>query len=231
MPGALAAASGTIVPPPHSQGAALESLVQVLPILPTTAQAARIESLRRIGEQPLGLFTAVRATTDRDCPHPALPAPADRLKREGEERVNYRDMMPGEEQAVLDVVMRGFDEFVRPDFTELGVAEFTVSVRTFILDWPDGHHIMVAEENGLIAGMIDVRDTTHVSLFFVEPAHHGQGVGHALIDFAFSDHVGPVTVNSSPWAVPIYEHLGFVVTGPGMERNGVRAVPMVRQPG
>lgn len=144
--------------------------------------------------------------------------------------MNCRDMMPGEEQAVLDVVMRGFDVYVRRDFSALGVAEFTVSVRSFILERPDGHHIMVAEESGQIIGMIDVRDNTHVSLFFVEPAYHGQGIGRALMDFAFGDYLGRVTVNSSPWAVPIYERLGFFATGPGMERNGVRAVPMVRQP-
>jgi hypothetical protein len=46
---------------------------------------------------------------DRDAAHSAI---------------RCRDMAPGEEQEVLSLVMRGFDELVRPDFSDEGIAEF-----------------------------------------------------------------------------------------------------------
>lgn len=141
----------------------------------------------------------------------------------------YRDMNVGEEQAVLDVVMRGFDELVRPDFCDEGIAEFTTSVRGFVLDHPDGHHITVAEENGQLAGMVDVRDSSHISLFFVDESYRGRGVGRELLDYAFREYAGVVTVNSSPWAVPVYKRLGFKTTDHEFERNGIRATPMAKR--
>jgi GNAT superfamily N-acetyltransferase len=150
--------------------------------------------------------------------------------------LNCRDMAPGEAQAVLDLVMRGFDELVRPDFSEQGVAEFTRAARSFILDGPAGHHITLAECDGELVGMIDVRDLSHVSLFFVDADARNRGVGRALLESEIRRGVmagsAPVamTVNSSPWAVPVYERLGFNARGPEDEINGIRFVPMVKQP-
>jgi GNAT superfamily N-acetyltransferase len=138
-------------------------------------------------------------------------------------------MRAGEEHSVLDIVLRGFNEFVRPDFTEQGVAEFMRAVNEFVVEHLDGHHVTIAEENGRLVGMIDVRDGTHVSLFFVEPSVRGRGVGRALMTHAFDGYNGPVTVNSSRWAVPAYERLGFEVTGPEAEFLGIRSVPMVKR--
>jgi GNAT superfamily N-acetyltransferase len=142
----------------------------------------------------------------------------------------YRDMAPAEAQAVLDLVMRGFDELVRPDFTDEGASEFTRAATSFIMDRPDGHHITVAESNGELAAMIDVRDRSHVCLFFVDARSRGRGIGRQLLESAVGADSPALTVNSSPWAVRVYEHLGFVSTGPEIERNGIRALPMVRRP-
>jgi GNAT superfamily N-acetyltransferase len=88
---------------------------------------------------------------------------------------------PGEEQEVLSLVMRGFDELVHPDFSDEGIAEFIRSARSFVLERPDGHRITVAEHDERVAGMIDVRDSSHVALFFVEAGERGQGIGRALL--------------------------------------------------
>ncbi len=143
--------------------------------------------------------------------------------------MEYRDMAPGEEQAVLDLVMRGFDELVRPDFSEAGAAEFQRAASSFVIDHPDGHHITVAEHDGVIVGMIDVRDASHICLLFVDADARGSGVGRELVDFAVGGESQMITVNSSPWAVPVYERLGFAASGPEVEHNGIRAFPMVRR--
>jgi GNAT superfamily N-acetyltransferase len=153
----------------------------------------------------------------------------------GECDVQFRDMVAGEEQAVLALVMRGFDELVRPDFSDEGVAEFTRAARSFVVELPVGHSITVAERDGRLVGMIDLRDSSHVSLFFVESVDRRRGVGQALLQSALGrcrpagSSPSQVTVNSSPWAVPVYERLGFQATGQEREINGIRFVPMAKQ--
>jgi GNAT superfamily N-acetyltransferase len=147
--------------------------------------------------------------------------------------VQYRDMVPTEEQAILALVMRGFDELVRPDFSSEGAAEFARAARAFVIARPAGHRITVAEHDGRIVGMIDLRDSSHVCLFFVESSDRGRGIGRALLESAIerasaASIPSTITVNSSPWAVSVYERLGFLATGPEIERNGIRAVPMAK---
>jgi predicted GNAT family N-acyltransferase len=152
--------------------------------------------------------------------------------------VQYRGIAAGEEQAVLALVMRGFDEVVRPDFSDEGVAEFTRVASAFVLERPAGHRVTVAEHAGRLVGMIDVRDSSHICLFFVEAGDRGHGVGRALLESALEQSSSAkwaeptptaITVNSSPWAVPVYGRLGFAATGPEIEKNGIRTVPMVMQ--
>jgi GNAT superfamily N-acetyltransferase len=144
--------------------------------------------------------------------------------------LEYRDMAPGEEREVLGLVMRGFDELVRPDFSDDGATEFERAASSFVIDHPAGHHITVAERDGAIVGMIDIRDGSHVCLFFVDAGARRVGVGRRLMASTTGNGCSAITVNSSPWAVPVYESLGFVATGPEIERNGIRAVPMVQRP-
>ena len=138
-------------------------------------------------------------------------------------------MAPGEEQAVPDVVMRGFDELVRPDFSDEGATEFTRAACSFVVDHPAGHHITVAQRCSRLVGMIDVREGSHVCLFFVDADTRGRGVGRQLMESAVGSDASPMTVNSSPWAVPVYERLGFVSTGPEIQHSGIRAIPMARR--
>jgi GNAT superfamily N-acetyltransferase len=188
----------------------------------------------RIVEPLEGRREVIRDT----CPSVPLSAGSSRSSarwpQQGGRHVQYRDMVAGEEHEVLALVMRGFDELVRPDFSDEGVAEFTRAARSFVVERPPGHLIFVAERDGRIVGMVDVRDSSHVSLFFVEQSERGRGVGRALLDFAIerSGSAKPIasaiTVNSSPWAVPVYQRLGFLATGPESETNGIHCVPMVR---
>jgi GNAT superfamily N-acetyltransferase len=142
-----------------------------------------------------------------------------------------RDMRPGEEPEVLALVMRGFDGFVRPDLSAEGTSEFTRAARSFVVEHPVGHAVTVAERDGELHGMIDLRDGSHVSLFFVEAAHQRQGVGAALLDAATAKHpeTAVVTVNSGPSAVSAYHALAFTATAPEAEVNGIRYVAMRKE--
>lgn len=60
-----------------------------------------------------------------------------------------------------------------------------------------------------------------------EEAWHRQGVGCLLFDAMRRDYASQVfTVNSSPYAVEVYRHLGFVPTDTEQLTNGIRYTPM-----
>jgi len=148
--------------------------------------------------------------------------------------VQVRKMASGEARSVLDLVMRAFDDAVRPDFSEQGVAEFTRSARGFLIDSPEGHAAFVAEPDGEPVGIIDIREPDPICLFFVAKEHRREGIGAELLDRAL-DHAaacgsdgGSLTVNSAPSAVRAYERFGFQACAPEREVNGIRFVAMSR---
>ncbi len=150
--------------------------------------------------------------------------------------MHYRCMHPGDDESEsLALVMRGFDRFVRSDFSEEGAEEFKRSAYSLLVGHPPGHAVSVAESDGRLVGVVDVKEAMHISLFFVEPDVLGRGIGRGLLNHAISraraakPGLTRLTVNSSPWAVPVYQALGFVRTGEESEQHGIRFVPMELQ--
>ena len=79
-----------------------------------------------------------------------------------------------------------------------------------------------------LVGVIASRsEGTHVALFFVDGIFHRQGIGTKLFQTVRKDcHSVKMTVNSSPYAVPIYHKLGFVDVDKEQVVNGLRFTPM-----
>ena len=147
----------------------------------------------------------------------------------------YRAMIPGEEAAVYALVSDCFMQFVAPDYRPEGieaVLEYASPKRMAERVEFDGF-VLVAEREGRLAGMIEMREDRHVALLFVAPVYHRQGIARELLRQAIAlclqrlPELRRVTVNSSPYALHIYERLGFRATGPVEERNGIRYTPMV----
>jgi GNAT superfamily N-acetyltransferase len=103
-----------------------------------------------------------------------------------------------------------------------------------VFERPTDHFTMVAESDDRIVGMIDMKGHSHVCLFFVDARWHRQGIGRQLLDHALAfcrnakPDIDQVDVNSSVWAVPVYERLGFRQTKPEQTINGIRFVAMRR---
>jgi len=156
------------------------------------------------------------------------------MRKSVDNPVSYRPMAPGEEPQVLGLAERMFNEFVRADFTREGVEEFSRAAKSMIFDRPDGHVILVAATPDNVVGMIALKDYKHISLFFVDSACHGQGIGKALLRHAIehcslhAPAIDSIDVHSSLYAVPIYERLGFRQTKPEQTKNGIRFVEMVK---
>jgi GNAT superfamily N-acetyltransferase len=147
----------------------------------------------------------------------------------------YRFMRPGEENEIHELIAGVFNEFIGCHYPPEGVREFfdyigPSSLRERFLS---NHFTLVAIQDGRIVGVIEVRDQSHVCLFFVDAHLHGHGIGRGLFERALErcrqnrPDSTYVDVNSSPNAVRIYERLGFNATGPETTINGITFVPMV----
>lgn len=89
----------------------------------------------------------------------------------------------------------------------------------------------VAEVDGQIAGFIAIRDNKHLFHMFVGKAYQRRGIGRALWDAARRGAIkagnpGVFTVNSSNYALPVYQAFGFVRTDVTQCKNGIEFNPM-----
>ena len=145
-----------------------------------------------------------------------------------------RTMNPGEEVEVSNLVARSFNEFIAPDFPDEGIEEFFgySNPRALVKRSEGNHFVLVAEAEGSIAGMIEIRERKHISMLFVDKAFHRRGIAKGLLTAALdrieSGGRAPkkVTVHSSRFAVPFYESLGFVRTEEEKIIHGVIHIPM-----
>ena len=151
------------------------------------------------------------------------------------ESITYRMMEAADAEQVSDLVRTAFDEFIGPDFSEQGVAEFhRYADPEAFRDRIEGgsHFVMVAEVDGRLAGITEIRDCNHVALLFVGKQFHRRGIARALFDHALMQarakrpDVERMTMNSSRYGVAAYEKLGFRQTGPERSVNGIVFVPM-----
>jgi GNAT superfamily N-acetyltransferase len=144
-------------------------------------------------------------------------------------------MKAGEETEVFNLIARVFDEFVAPGYSQEGVQAFLdyVQPEALLTRSADNHLTLLALADTQILGVIDMRSCHHISLLFVDTAYQGQGISRALLDTALSlcrelgHDLAEITVNSSPYAIPIYERLGFRATAGEQVKNGIRFTPMV----
>ena len=82
-----------------------------------------------------------------------------------------------------------------------------------------------------LAGVVAIRDGKHLYHLFVASKFHRRGIGSALWTHAKtkaleSGNTEGFTVNSSLFAVPVYERLGFKIRGTRVEEKGIVFVPM-----
>jgi GNAT superfamily N-acetyltransferase len=82
-----------------------------------------------------------------------------------------------------------------------------------------------------LAGAVAIRDGKHLYHLFVASKFHRRGIGSALWAHAKarvleSGNTEGFTVNSTPFAVPVYERFGFQIQGTLVEEKGVAFVPM-----
>ena len=146
-------------------------------------------------------------------------------------------MNPGEEGNVIHIVSSVFDEFVAPQYSDGGIAEFYryANTKALIKRSKINHFTIIAEKNDEVIGIIEIRNHNHIPLFFVKPSFQRKGIGKQLlqyvIDVCYRNNPGlqKITVHATPNAVQAYEKMGFVADDAEQCVNGIKYVPMSLQ--
>lgn len=89
----------------------------------------------------------------------------------------------------------------------------------------------VAEVGGVVAGVISVRDDSHLYHLYVAEPYHRRGIASRLWRAAqaaarAAGNSGRFTVNASLYGLPLYRGFGFVATGEVVAKDGVVFQPM-----
>lgn len=144
-----------------------------------------------------------------------------------------RTLMPTDIPAVVALLRELAREYIVHESPPEGASTFLaendeIGVRGFLAR---GHVYHVALIDGQLAGFVAVRDRGHLFHLFVGKRWHGRGVARALWQTARAAAIaaggdGSFTVNSSNFAVPVYEAFGFVRVGPTQCAKGLYFNPM-----
>lgn len=135
----------------------------------------------------------------------------------------------------LDLVWKVFEEFQAPDYSKQGIEEFRkfISYNSIIEQFTTGElYLWGCIDNDELTGVIATRGINHICMMFVNKEYHRQGRASSLFQIVEErckgeDNISTITVNSSPYAIDVYHHLGFCDTDRELTVNGIRFTPML----
>ncbi len=148
-----------------------------------------------------------------------------------------RDVAAGEVPAASALVGTVFAKYIAPGYTDEGIKKFLsfVAPAAIARRLAERSFMLVALLRGELAGVVEIRDNSHITLLFVGEEQHRRGVARRLVEAAVGRsaftccYLTRMTVHSSPYAVPVYERLGFHRLGPEETQDGIRYIPMARK--
>ncbi len=127
----------------------------------------------------------------------------------------------------LKLVLNVFMIYEAPDYIDEGINTFRncIASQEFI----DNLTMYGAFNYNEILGVIATRNEgNHIALFFVDGNYHRQGIGKKLIKIVIENSSSnKITVNSSPYAMEAYHHLGFIDANTEQLTDGIRYTPMI----
>lgn len=148
-----------------------------------------------------------------------------------------RKILPDETTEALALALEVFMEFEAPVYKPEGTAAF----RRDIIDNAEYKKnceqglcpIYAAFDGNKMIGIMSMRPCrTHINLAFTRKEYQRKGVASALFDFLLEDilrdnpSLKEITLNSSPYGLPFYLHIGFVPLSEEKETDGIRYTPM-----
>lgn len=149
---------------------------------------------------------------------------------------DIRKVQSGEVDEALRLALEVFMEFEAPDYKPEGIETFKsfIGNERLIQGFKRGTAPMYAAfDNGKIIGVIGMRENkTHINLVFVKKEYHRRGIATEIFRFMLHDlreenpSLSEITLNSSPYGLPFYLHLGFAPQSGELEEDGIRYTPM-----
>lgn len=131
---------------------------------------------------------------------------------------------------IAELVEAGFAVAIAPHYGAQGCQTFRrfAAADAIAARLAAGNLAWVAVLDGGIVGYVEM-DGDHMRMMFVDPRHQRRGLGRTLMERVLEGREGrTVTVNSAPGADAFYRHMGFHLTGPRQQRNGIVFTPMAR---
>ncbi|MEM5529441.1 GNAT family N-acetyltransferase [Gammaproteobacteria bacterium AS21] len=132
-------------------------------------------------------------------------------------------------EAVSELCMASFSKSVAASLSEEGVATFSkiAASDAFHHRMTEDNVMLVAQCDGKIEGVIELKEGRHVAMLFVDPDRQMKGVGRELLASALTyARVDTVTVSASLSSVVAYKKYGFECKGDVAESAGLIYQPM-----
>ena len=135
--------------------------------------------------------------------------------------------------AALCLAAKVFNEVEAPLYSQSGIEHFMSFLYSRELkdSFSSGNFkVYVCSEKCSVIGMAAVRNSSHISLAFVDGDHRGTGVGKEIFSRIFTDFPSTVfTVHAAPPAEGFYRSLGFLPTDVEKLEDGIIYIPMERK--
>lgn len=143
--------------------------------------------------------------------------------------MQIRSITPDDLPRVSEVCLQAFNLAVAPSLSAQGVQSFAgiATPQAFAERMQADNLIQICIHDGVITGMVELKEGRHVAMLFVAPEWQRRGIGRRLLDAALEQaRVDVVTVSASLSSVPAYARYGFVLAGETAEFAGLVYQPM-----
>lgn len=142
-----------------------------------------------------------------------------------ENGIFIRRLSEEEKPSALALIWKVFLKFEAPEYSSEGTEFF----RSILDDkeYISEREFIGAFDGAKLVGVISMGRSPHINFFFVREEYHRRGIGRRLFETAVKSRPEKcITVNASPYAVPVYRRLGFVPTDKMQETKGIKFLPM-----
>lgn len=151
------------------------------------------------------------------------------------DKFEFRKLDKREFFEASNLVWDVFSEFEAPEYSDEGIKNFKDFIKPDQLYENSKNGFMSfwgCFDNQKLVGIIASRESCHISLLFVKKEYHHKGIARMLFNKLKTEIVSGnlniefITVNSSPFAVKIYERFGFTAADKELLQDGLRFTPM-----
>lgn len=147
--------------------------------------------------------------------------------------ITIRKAKMSDSKTISDLITRNAQSLLQDDFENDGLDFFlnTVNHRAIKDYMEQGFSYLVAQQEDDIVGVIAMKDYSHMFHLFVDKVHHNKGIAKQLWQAIYEQSLergnrGTFTLNSTSYALPVYERWGFLTTDEQQSRHGIRYTPM-----